>query len=288
MPTGILFALIAFFAWGFGDLLFAIASKKIDSSSLTFWSFLIRISVFILMIPFFWHEVPRLSSGPIVMSLVLGLISAIGFVSYFEAFRKTHAAIVGSISLSWGVISLLISLVLFGEILLPKQILAILLILSGLFLTLFNVKEIRESHIFKNSGGLFALVAMVTWGIFGAFVVFPIEQIGWFWTTFFAIIPFALVFPFLKMRKQKFHIPSTRKLLLIIVGAALLEATAELSYNIGIDYGQVSVVAPIAGSYAVLMVGLSFIVFKEKISRMQIIGIITTLLGIVALSFLSF
>jgi len=50
---------------------------------------------------------------------------------------------------------------------------------------------------------------------------------------------------------------------------------------------MVSVVAPIAGANPTLFVLLAFFVFKDRLTKQQILGIVLTLLGIVWLSFLS-
>lgn len=74
----------------------------------------------------------------------------------------------------------------------------------------------------------------------------------------------------------------------MLVGVmAILGVIGESSYNLGLNKGYVSVVAPIAGSYATLMVALSYLVFKDPIHRQQKIGIVVGLVGIVMLALLS-
>ena len=72
-----------------------------------------------------------------------------------------------------------------------------------------------------------------------------------------------------------------------MVVSTTLVRIAEFSYNAGIGKGLVSIVAPIAGANPILFIILAFIFFKDKITRQQILGIITTLIGIVLLSVLS-
>lgn len=70
--------------------------------------------------------------------------------------------------------------------------------------------------------------------------------------------------------------------------AAIITARiAELSFTVGIAKGYTSIVAPIAGASPVLFVLLAPFVVKDPIIKQQVIGIIITLIGIVALSFLS-
>ena len=59
------------------------------------------------------------------------------------------------------------------------------------------------------------------------------------------------------------------------------------SLNFALEKGLTSIVVPIAGAYPALFVLLAFLVFKDPITRQQIAGIITTLVGIVLLSVFS-
>lgn len=72
-----------------------------------------------------------------------------------------------------------------------------------------------------------------------------------------------------------------------IIGTCLLIFGGTFSYNFAISIGQVALIAPIAGSSSTLFVVLAFLVFKDPIRRQQIVGIITTLIGIVLLSVFS-
>ena len=65
-----------------------------------------------------------------------------------------------------------------------------------------------------------------------------------------------------------------------------LSTAANLGYNIGISSGYTSIVAPIAASYPVLFVILSSWYFREPLFRRQVVGIATSLVGIVALTLL--
>lgn len=72
-----------------------------------------------------------------------------------------------------------------------------------------------------------------------------------------------------------------------IISKSLLLGIGALSFNFAIDQGQVTIVAPIAGSYPALFALLAFLVFREQITRQQIAGIVITLFGIVLLSIFS-
>lgn len=91
----------------------------------------------------------------------------------------------------------------------------------------------------------------------------------------------------MRARGIKLEKVTKNKAFLILVIATVLVRLAEFAYSLGISYGQVAIVAPIAGANPTLFVLLSFLIFKDPITRQQIAGIITTLIGIVLLSVFS-
>lgn len=136
--------------------------------------------------------------------------------------------------------------------------------------------------------GIFlAIVAMIFWGIYFTFIKIPIKQIGWFWPGVFALSSLVIVPIFMKLRKIKLAKPNDRGAFLPLLANAILLGLGTLSFYYAIDIGLTTIVAPIAGSYPTLFVILAFLIFKDPITRQQIAGIITTLVGIVLLSVFS-
>lgn len=91
----------------------------------------------------------------------------------------------------------------------------------------------------------------------------------------------------MKYEKIKLEFPTTKNTLVPLVGLTLIGSLANFSYNVGVSKGFTSIVAPIAGSYPTLFVVLAFIVFKVKLTKQQLFGIVVSILGIVMLSILS-
>ena len=61
-----------------------------------------------------------------------------------------------------------------------------------------------------------------------------------------------------------------------------------ITFNYAISNGaNIAIIAPIASAYPTLYVLLAFLIFKDKITKQQILGIIITLAGIVSLAALS-
>lgn len=91
----------------------------------------------------------------------------------------------------------------------------------------------------------------------------------------------------MKIKRINLEHPNKERALVPLLMNALLLGMGSWSFNFAIDQGLTSIVAPIAGSYATLFVILAFLFFKDPITRQQILGIVTTLSGIVLLSIFS-
>ena len=133
----------------------------------------------------------------------------------------------------------------------------------------------------------FALISYFSFGVGDMFGVMASRKIGGFslafWNSIFALILFSFYFPFAGADFGKL----TLDILFLMILVSILENIAFVFFYEGLRVGNASVVAPIAGSSVTLFVLLAFLIFKDKISQQQIFGIVTTLVGIVLLSFFS-
>ncbi len=286
MINPLVFALISYFAWAVGDIFGTFASRKLGGFSTTVWSLFLRLIIFTLYLPFELAHFKDLTPGLFLIIIAIAIIGLIGFVAFNEGMKVGNPALVGTIAAAFPFITVIISVVLFKEILTIQQIAAISIIFIGITLSSFDLKLLREGEKLHRGVGL-ALITMMTWGIWFAFIRIPVGKIGWFLPNYIIYGSFPLVLLFMKIKNIPL-LPLTRENAAIpLIVAAFLLGIAELSYNLGITFTQASIIAPIAGAYPTLFVILAFLVFKDPITKQQIAGIVVTLIGIVLLSILS-
>ena len=282
------FAFLSFFAWGFGVFFEAIVARRIESYSLALWGFVLSAFVLIFYTPFVLGDLHGLTVNLLLFIIVIGIAGLfLGTIVYYEALKMSSRALVGTIATSFPAVTVLISVAFLNEKLSGQQIIAIIIIFVGLALASLNLKEIRSKNIFSDKGVMLAFVPMIAWGTWVALIKIPVQQIGWFWPNYLTFLLFPLLFIFIKIRKKKVELPTVNNAIVPLVVSTTLVRIAEFSYNAGIGKDLVSIVAPIAGANPILFIILAFIFFKDKITRQQILGIITTLIGIVLLSVLS-
>lgn len=280
----IVFALIAFVGWGVGTVFGGLASKKIGSYSSVFWSFLFSIILTSFYIPFSIGELRSITPQTIAWLFVLILIGIIPVISLYEGFRVGNASLVGTIGSAFSALVVILSIVFLGNKINLSQSFSVIIIILGLFLATLNFNNYNLKKLITDKGAPYGLVAMIFWGIYFTFVAIPTKEIGWFWPAYTSYFGIVLIYIFTKVKKIQLVFPKDRNTKLFIILNAVCIGAALFSYNLAISIGQAAVVAPIAGAYPVLFASIAYFVFKDRLNRQQIIGIVTTLIGIISLS----
>lgn len=262
-------------------------ARRLRWYSLIFWSHLFSIVLLSLYAPFVIKDLGGLTFNILALVLILAFVGIfLGTVFYYEALRLGNRALVGTIASSFPAVTVILSLIFLGDRVSFQQAVAIIIIFVGLLVSVADIHKIHGKDLFTKSS-LFALLTMLSWGIYFAFIKIPVDKVGWFWPNYITFLIFPLILLYMRFKKVAFEMPTKNNALILIIVSTILVRVAELSYNLGISKGLVTVVAPIAGANPTLFVILAFLFFKDPITRQQILGIITTLIGIVLLSVFS-
>lgn len=282
----LLLASISYVGWAVGDIFGTFVARKLGGYSTTVWSYILRLVIFSLYIPFALDYLANLTPELLLFIILIGIISLTGFVAFNEGLKVGNPALVGAIAAAYPFVTVLISISFLGESLSVKQAAAIFVIFIGIILSSLDFSDIKTKLSF-DKGAVLALVTMIAWGIWFALVKIPIQKIGWFWPNYIAFATFPLLILFMRYRKIKIIKPTRQGVFWLLLITILLLGIAEFSYNIALTKENASIVAPITGSYPTLFVVLAFFIFKDPITKQQIGGIITTVLGIVLLAMFS-
>jgi drug/metabolite transporter (DMT)-like permease len=283
----ILFALVAHVGWGTGDIFGAVSARKIGGYSTSFWSYVVRIPILAFFIPFDMEHVSALTLTNFAVSGLLSLVLLLGSTFHFEAFNSGNPSVIGTIGSAFTVPTVILSVIFFDERLGFYQILAIAVIVVGLVFTTLDFQSLRQKKFVMDSGIILALLAMLFWGVYFAFIRIPVEEIGWFLPGYIGYFFTPAILLLMRRRRIKLQMPMENQALPSFLGLLILGTAANFSYNIGISSGFTSIVAPIAGAYPILFVFLSTLVFKEPLQKSQIWGIVISLAGIVVLALIS-
>jgi drug/metabolite transporter (DMT)-like permease len=126
---------------------------------------------------------------------------------------------------------------------------------------------------------IFGLVAMLGWGVGDIFPALASRKIGalktYFWTRIVGLSLASLYF-----FKTQESFPLELGFILPLVLAGILDFIGSVSFFKGFNLGQVSIVAPVSSSWALITVILSVLFFKERLSLLQAGCVFLIMVGI--------
>lgn len=280
----LIFAFITYLTWGLGDVFNAVTARTLGAERALLRVFIVSALLFLPLIPGHIHELSKATPLITIAVIALGGLQLVGNIALNKSLRLINAPLALTIFSSYAALIVVLSVILFREPITVLQSLNIALIFIGIFLcTYIPIKE-KQTNEYKK-GVLLAILGMACIGIFFTLVKPIIAVIGWFWPIYaFTVWIPVLWWLHLKEKKQNEHV-SWKAALLPVLFTALLLRIGDFSFNAALDSGLTPIVAPIAGSYPTLSVLLSYVVFREKLSARQTIGILLALVGIIALGF---
>lgn len=281
----IVFSILSYIGWGSGDIFAAIGSRKIGGTSFAVWSIIVGLILSAFYAPFAPGGFAGVPFWIILLNILLAFLITGAWFTFNKALEIGNASLVGAIGASFAPLVVVLSTVFLGESITVRQILAIVIIFTGLILSVVDFKTIFKRSTY-NKGVLLALLTMLLWGIYFTFIKIPINHMGWFWPSMVSLSFGPLMLVYFKIKKVKIESPLKHKALPAIITSSILATVGSFSFSLAVSKGLTSIVAPIAGSYPTLYVFLAFLIFKDKITKQQLIGIIVTVLGIVLLSVL--
>src|SRR3989338_4577423 len=279
----IVFALGAFFLWGLADVFAALSSRKVGNIATFVVIQLVGLILFALLFPFF---AGKFELFYFFIAFILAVVDSLGLIFFYKAFEEGNVSLNGTIAGSFGLVTVIIALVFFGETLSILAEAGILLVFVGLVMATLKFKELLQNNLaksFSDRGVIFALLTMLCWGVYFGFLRIPVEKIGWYWTMLplSFMLPFIIVFPSIRKNiKQIVRKPADYSYSVL---HSLTAFGGTIAFNLGIGVGNTSLVAPIASASPILFVVLSRFIFKDRLTHQQWAGIVMTLVGIVML-----
>jgi bacterial/archaeal transporter family protein len=289
MSTTILSILLGIggmFGWGIYDFLGGVFAKQIGSFKSLFWSQLAGlISIFLLAIVFKSSiDVPVLV---IILSLIAAILYSAGYLFFFKGFEVGNVSIIAATMNLWAVFTMLFAFMFMGQRLSAMQTLGVVMIIFGATLASLNWNEIRNQRFHLSAGVKEAVFGAFFFGVFWNVSEIISEKVGWLLTTLFVkfgIILFLLFFSFLvKQGIGLTKISAKTKYIILLMG--VIEAGAVALVNYGLTIGDAILITPIASALSIVTISLAIIFLKDKVTKIQGLGITTAVVGIIVTAF---
>lgn len=289
MSTTILSILIGIggmFGWGIYDFLGGVFAKQIGPFKSFFWSQLAGLlSIFFLA--FVFTISANVSALVIILSAIGAIIYAAGYLYFFKGFEIGNVSIVAATMNLWAVFTMLFAFIFMGQRLSTIQTLGVLMIISGATLASLNWNEVRKQGLHLSAGVKEAIFGAFLFGIFWNISEIISEEIGWLLTTLivkFGIVLFLLIFSFLVKREINLSNASI-KIKYIVMLMGVIEAGAVALVNYGLTIGDAILITPIASALSIVTIVLAIIFLNEKVTKLQGIGMVAAIVGIILTAF---
>lgn len=269
--------------WGTSDFFANTASERVGHNKTLFWS---QIAGLLLMGFFliFVSGTFTLSLPLLILTVFCGIMYAIGYLFFYKGFEIGNVSVISATINIQVLFVIAISFFIRGQELSRLQVPAIALLLFGILLVSVNFKDLKKGTLALLTGVKETLIAAVIFGIFYWPVnEFIVEQADWILVSFLIkLVAIFVVFLIAKLRKQSLNISKpNKKLIALITAVGTFEAVGVLSASFGQAYGDGIIVTPIASALTIATVGLAMVFSSEKINKIQGLGIVLTVCGII-------
>jgi bacterial/archaeal transporter family protein len=283
----ILSGLAGMFGWGTYDFLGSVYAKQIGPFKSFFWSQLVGL-IFTLLLIFVFTIHLNVPILIIILLPIAAILYSAGYLLFFKGFEiGNNVSIVAATMNLWAVFTMLFAFIFMGQRLSTIQLLGVLMIISGVILASLNWSNIRYQRYQFSSGVKEAALGAFFFGIFWNISEIVSREIGWLLTTLFVklgIILFLLLFSHLAKREINLN-KTTTKIKVVVVLMGIIEVGAVLIVNYGLTIGHAILITPISSALSIVTIILAIIFLKDRITKLQGFGIITTVAGIVVIAF---
>ena len=228
-----------------------------------------------------WQELGAISGRSMLFLILSGLATGASWLCYFKALALGNVNQVTPVDKSSTVISVLLAIIILGETAnLPLRLAACFLLALGVWLML----ERRAEPQRRQKGNAWLLYAMLS-AIFAALTsilakigIAEVESnLGTAIRTLVVLVmAWGIVFG---RSKQRLLANLNRRELLFLILSGLATGASWLCYYYAIQQGVVSVVVPVDKLSIVVTVIFSCLIFKERLSRRALLGLLLIIAG---------
>lgn len=292
---GILLGLATALCWGSADLFARFATRKIGTFRTMLYMQLFGWIMLTLTMPLLggWgHLADGSGLRPWAWGMLAGCLNTLSTLALYRSFEIGKMSIVAPLSASYPVLTVLLS-ALTGEHLTVLRLIGLALAIAGAVVVARGEKTHEDVNPAPGSpaapkAGLgvgFALLSATGFGVMfwllGIRVVPALGSAPSVWVI--RMTSFTLTLIVILLARQSFK-PAPLRTTSWILGIGVLDTSAYIFNNYGMQHEQVSVVSVLSSLYGAVTVALAAIILREPVSRMQWAGIAAIFAGIILIS----
>ena len=271
----VLFGLAASLCWGSGDFSGGLASRRTNATSVVIAAYAVGL-VLMVVLALIWHE-PFPSPPDILWGGLAGLAGALGLMMFYSALSIGRMGIAAPVSavLTAG-LPVIFSAFTEGW---PS-----LLQLGGFALALLAIVLISRPERSKGSPkGIW--LALLSGCCFGCFFILisRVSHAETFWPLAIARFTSVLLLLVMAWMRRQQATPGKTVVPLVLL-AGILDALGNAFFVLAAHTGRLDIAAVLSSLYPAATVLLATIVLRERMTRIQAIGILVALMSVPLIS----
>ncbi len=215
------------------------------------------------------------------LSVAGGIITGVGYLLFYKSLQKQQASNTFSTIEIQVAILFLYGVLVLGEAVSALDVLGIVIIALGTIAV--SIEKMKF-----NKGLLPAIVAQVFWALGWIFLVYPISvtpnHILPNLISFIAALGMVCLILLACKINKKLDLHPDSKGVAVGISAGLFSGSGNAVYTLLIYLKELALSAPISNSTPIIIAVIAHFVYKERLSAIQILGIIAVVLGAVILN----
>lgn len=267
-------------AWALSTLCSSRSSRLIDPYSVTAWVMLVGLLIAAPAAAL--HGVPAgLDGSPVLWLILAGAGNVAGLLLLYAALRTSQVALVAPLASTEGAIAAVIAVVA-GETLSLAVGATLLVIAVGISLAAMPATDSPPARrAAQPQAVLLALTAACAWGgsLYAAGRAGAVLPASWVVLSARVFGTVVLAVPLALLGRLRL----TRRALSLVAASGVCEVLGFYSYIAGARHG-IAVAAVLSSQYAALAALVAYILFRERLGRVQLVGVVTVLAGVALIS----
>jgi len=284
MANWYVLSIVALVLMGMQRFLYKVSAERKCNTAWTTFSFMATVTV--LSVLFFLSlKEPVSDARMLVLTALINSASfVLGTITHIEALKHVPSSVVYPIIRLNMVVVILFSILFFHDHVSLHQVLGILLAISVIVILTRDAEEGKESFGSLRRGLFLVFVSLISGSvasISSKFAAVYSNKLGFMALSYFlgALFSAVLIRKSRKERSQENH----KEAILIGLLMGLINFVGFYTFLAALSVGPLSIIVSITGMHFVIAVLLSVIIYKEKLSRMRILGIGLTIASILFL-----
>ncbi len=280
---GIIFGLSAALCWGLGDFAITTLARYVGSARCLLYIQLFSLASWICLLAVFPHKAEA-GINPWLLAGLAGVFHVVGLAMTYRAFEIGTLSFVSPIASSFAVVTTLL-FVIAGD---SPPVMA----LVGIVLLTFGIIVVTRSTASDGpvtlKGVPEAVMSALGFGVMFwliyAYVKAPLGDVYPLILLKLMATSFAMAYVARSPKPEPAKLPPIGKLVGIAFVAALCDTLAWVSYLFGFKENHGAVVTALASLFSVVTIVLAGIFLRERLNKLQWVGVIVILGGILLVS----